>query len=532
MGKSQSRMEEARKEIADLEAKGDSPRLRERLNEYVRICRSEGELNEAVACLNKLLELQEKQSDNPLELAATMYLLGNTLRLQLQPVLDSGKPSPFTDEKERTKAYARAEDLLLRSLEIRSEALKSNTESRELKFAVARAKSALAMIQNSYGGNTESAQLQHEGALEMFAEFPLASDPEGWTYNKGVWTSSKLGVVVSPVQSPPPAPSFTQRPNLLSEESRSFRIDSKVSDQQFRSQRATTTNTHNIQAETEDGSLTDDDSPAPKASAKRSTKWRLVIKLPRVSERRPSALERLRRIGSFQNQIGLEAFEGIVQKIDLEPGHRVEIVLPLSESKKNQLRANGITYVTLGTKEKLGKVISERHCIFEEDTKSDDAQSRWTVSDPHSTSKYKGILVNGIRVMRAPLRPGDVIQLGSCSKVKMGTSAIVTDRTKRVSREPFANGLEYQVERVITTIDDADVSSVAPSALFEASDSADTAFRHFHLLAVAAQMNLNGPPLTMDQTSDLFALAVKSGVPFHLWDSWIYSELSKTRLIS
>jgi len=111
----------------------------------------------------------------------------------------------------------------------------------------------------------------------------------------------------------------------------------------------------------------------------------------------------------------------------------------------------------------------------------------------------------------------------------MGSSSL--GKAKQ-SKDPFVNGLEYSIERVITTIDDADVTSVAPSAIFETSDNTGTAFKHFHLLAVAAQMNLNGPTLTMDDTSDLFTAAVKNGVPFNLWDSWVYSELSKARMVS
>jgi hypothetical protein len=533
MGKSQSRMEEARHEISELESKGDSQKLREKLNGYVRTCRAQGELEEVVSCLNKLLSIQENATEltAKLELADTMYILGNTLRLQLQSVPDSSKPAAFPDEKERTKAFARAEDLLVRTLDIRADALKANPDSKDLKVAVARAKSALAMIQSSYGGRNEAAQAQHEGALEIFAEFPLSSDPEGWTLVKGTWTSYKSGVIIPPVV---PVPSFASKSGMASEHSQSFRIDSRMSDNQIRTQRATTTNTHNpAQLDADDVSLTDDDTSAIPANNKRSTRWRLVIRHPRISERRPSALERLKRIGSLQNNVAtLDSYEGVVQKIDLEPGNKIEVGLPISDAKRQQLESHGTCYIALGSKDKLSKVVSERHCCFEEDQAvTDETQKRWIIVDRYpSGGKYKGILVNGVRVNRAPLRPGDVIQIGNCSKIKMGSSA-ATEKLKS-SKDPFANGVEFTCERVITTIDDTDVSSVAPAAIFETSDTTDTAFKHFHLLAVAAQMNLNGPALTIDQTSDLFAKAVKSGVPFNLWDSWIYSELSRARFVS
>jgi tetratricopeptide (TPR) repeat protein len=522
MGKSQSRMEEARKELADLETKGDLQKLEAKLKQFVKVCLSQGALEEVINCLNRLLSIQEHASQTKLEIANTMYLLGNSLRLQLQSVPDPGKPSAFPDEKERTRAYARAEDLLHRALETRISALKTEPDSKDVKMAVARTKSALAMIQSAYGGRREDAQAQHEGALEIFAEFPLTSDPEGWIFSKGAWTSKKLGVLNQHVA---PASIFVAKPTLVTEDS-SFRVDSD----QTRYNRAATTNTHAVHQDGEDGSLTDEEAPVS-SSKKKSTKWRLVIRYPKVSERRPSAIERLKRIGSFNAVAINDAFDGIVQKIDLEAGMKVEVGLPIPDTKRNQLESQGITYVALGPKEKLSKVVCERHCCFEEITATEDSHPRWIVTDFRaSSSKTKGILVNGVRVNRAPVRAGDVIQLGNCSKIRMGSSSSLSKIPS--IKDPFANGIEFLCERVITTIDDTDVSAVAPSALFETSDTTDTAFKHFHLLAVGAQMNLNAPTLNMDQTSDLFAAAVKSGVPFNLWDSWIYAELSKRRLVS
>jgi len=529
MGKSQSRLEEARKEIADLEAKGDSPKLRERLNEFIRICRVDGELEQVAQCAAKLLALQEAARDDKLRIADTMFLLGNTIRLQLQAIPEAGKPAAFLEEKERVKAFARAEDLFVRTLDYRTEAALADPDNKELRFAIGKAKSGLAMIQSAYGGRNAAAQTLHEGALEIFAEFPLASDPEKWTFVKGAWSSTKVGVSGT-TQVSPPQPTFS-KPALVTDDSRSFRIDSRLSDQ-HRTQRATTTNTNNnvLVPEADDVSFTDDEAPTILPAPKRSTKWRLIIKLPRSSERRPSAIERLKRIGSFK-PAQVDSLDGIVQKIDLEAGHRVEIGLPISDAKRLQLESQGIIYVSIGPKEKLKSVISERHCYFEEDPAADDNQKRWIIVDPHASGKNKGILVNGVRVNRAPLRSGDLVQLGSCAKVKMGSSTI-PDNKKQSKDGAFGSGIEYMCERVITTIDDTDVSSVAPSALFEASDTTDTAFKHFHLLAVAAQMNLNGPALTMEQTSVLFATAVKNKIPFNLWDSWLYSELTKTRLVS
>jgi len=128
-------------------------------------------------------------------------------------------------------------------------------------------------------------------------------------------------------------------------------------------------------------------------------------------------------------------------------------------------------------------------------------------------------------------------------------------------------GLSYVVERVVDGIDDATVAGRVPGTASALADSAEAggpaatsspalpsalagpdaswegqppqraqlgganheAFKHFHLLALSAQMNLGGPPLDASRTTDLFARAVAERVPFHLWDGWVHAELARAR---
>ena len=106
---------------------------------------------------------------------------------------------------------------------------------------------------------------------------------------------------------------------------------------------------------------------------------------------------------------------------------------------------------------------------------------------------------------------------GGAGKVKIGTSSKSRD------------GVSYLFERIPWT-DDDELSSIAPAGVFggsQQSEIREDALKHFHLVATAAQINLNSPPLSSAQINDLFAKSVEGGVPFNLWDAFVASELSR-----
>ena len=126
-----------------------------------------GALDEAVVLLEKTLD---KKDLAPLATAAVYIQLANINRLQL--TVSSSSPvahhqsSKGLGVKAMTGMLGRAEDLLVRALEIREQALEDMPEDETLKQLVGQAKMDLCMLQYAYGNDVFAL---HEEALELFS---------------------------------------------------------------------------------------------------------------------------------------------------------------------------------------------------------------------------------------------------------------------------------------------------------------------------------------------------------------------------
>ena len=524
MGKTQSRLEDAAKAVRALEAEEkpqrDAAAYRRALADHARLARAEGKLEDAAASLDKLLT----QAADDAERAQVACDLGNVLRLQFA----NGAGLVPSD---RTALLARAEDLVITALATREAQLAAAPDDPSVKLAVAKAKATLSMVQMAYG-RVEDSRRQHEGALELVAQFALRNDPQ-----KLVWSPthhafvSPSGDVVRPEDVASAAP-----PPLLAD---------------------TTTTTTTATMPSSPASPTLQPTPTTTTTTAKPPTWRLVLLPPppandAASTRRPSAVRYLTGKSAKSSPLppptDTSDATAVVElppldasSSSLSPPTRLELGLSLPPPSKPSKPTKPTkppttpppTFIPLGTKAKHARELSERHAALERLPNG----MGWAVEDLQPVSSSKGVRVNGVRVLRAHLRPGDVVVFGGAGKLALGA----TDSSRR-------EGLAYAVQRVVDGVEDAAATAAtsiaatqqpAPYSPNLASTGATTtgnsldAFKYFCVLATTAQINLDGANaklLTGDKLEELFARAGKERVPFHLWSTWLYAELAKQRI--
>ena len=276
---------------------------------------------------------------------------------------------------------------------------------------------------------------------------------------------------------------------------------------------------------------------------------------------------------------------GVLAAIELNPNRSHEYVVgrgTVTSKELASMEKRGEVYISLcdpHEKKHAASKVTKRHFQLSQSGSTDNLS--WRVADLSSSSG--GILLNGVRLKNAALREGDVLCVGGvASAVKVGSFASSLGKSQFV----------YRCERVVTSIDDALLSGLAPSAVFSGSkfgsgssrhlgegmssadpqapgtDSVDSAYSYFHVLCVAAQMNLANSQergavpetVTKVETTAMFqkvrfystrdaavvrigycspplvillsehTQACELGIPFNLWDSWIKAELVRRRM--
>jgi len=360
--------------------------------------------------------------------------------------------------------------LIVRALEICKQ-----VDTEESKLQIGKGHALLAVLQQSYG-RTDEAQKSCEKALQAYSEFPLTCDAEKWHLKNNEWVSAQF-------------------PNGLPRDKRASQ-DSASSHPGGMATRSSTAALLDALPSSSSrlSALPSAESGTAAVEPLAKAEWRLTPYS--ALQRRPSAIQRMR-------QKQQSAVDNSLPKIDLV-APRVEIG---SFAHKPKPRP-GVSWVTIKHKE-----VNDRHAAF--DYVPEDGG--WAVEDINAP-RGQGVRVNGVRILRAVLREGDLLQLGGASKVKMGDSSKSGD------------GIAYRFERVPNAEED-DLSSLA--GIFttgpprQQSELREDAFKHFQLVAKAAVINLNAAPLSATQMQDLFTKCMDNSVPFNLWDSFIVGELSK-----
>jgi len=405
MGKSHSKLEQAKKELDALEASmssgGSSQPLKEKLHVAARAARLQGELTSASDFLQKLLVLYEQEGDR-LNAAKTMVALSTVMRLELEPV----PSSPQLGETDIMSKYGKAEDLIIRALEIYK-----SYDTEEARLLTGKAHAMLAVLQQSYG-RTDEAQKSCEKALVAYSEFPLTCDHEKWVFKNGDWVS-------------PQQPQHTASSSILIP----YRNNTRQSQDSNRSSLPGNPPSDNILAASSEPPTPLPAPPPPKIE------WRLVPYS--VLQRRPSALQRFRSKGQ-RGSIN-ESFP----IVPLVPPH-MEVGAPPVRPK---IKPDAF-YVKIKDNE-----IIERHAVF--DLVTEDGETVWTVTDPKAP-RGRGIRVNGVRISQSVLHEGDLVQLGlffpfftTCFSLwkRAYAKKVGTNQKKRRWRIKSKNGRHEQIAR-------------------------------------------------------------------------------------
>ncbi|KAH9255160.1 hypothetical protein BASA81_006919 [Batrachochytrium salamandrivorans] len=572
MGQARSKLEDVKRELALLEAKGDTVQIIQRLSLLVRLALTQGNLEDALAKLDTILDIQLANSDHAtkLETAQTMYFIGNTLRLLLLRNSSRGSSPSEGGMEARAEMFARAEAMLHKSLEIR---LAHKDELNRLAL-VSKTRAMLALLLQQQNHPLQARKM-HEDALEGFCQLPLQSDVQMWTFSpkQQQWTSkappaaetvlastSQRHLSASSSLNPPPRPtssiilnpirhSRNSMSQILFPNSRSTHqllleaSSQKANELPSSSRRRSETSPELYRA----NSLlfkgvgvrasTAPLSPQPKPS------WRLVLRsssLVAGDQRRGGGFRRFSGGNTPVAAATADSEGNLLRIIDLEPGKQISLglSLPIAAATTTAMGSAQI-YIPLAPKsDRFGSFLEERHCTLheevgdgddfgaqgEEDSLHQQQQQRWVITDTvrGKAGKKKGVIVNRVRISTSPLRVGDVIQIGNCGKIKLGQFA------PNKQREEDFFGLEYEVQRIVSAVDSGDVNSLAPPKLFPGEDAA---YQYFHVCCVAAQVNLNGQPLRDEYIQEMFSTAVKSGIPYYQWDSFVFAELARARLL-
>lgn len=575
MGQARSKLEDVKRELALLEAKGDTVQIIQKLSLLVRLALAQGNLEDALAKLDAILGIQLANSDHAtkLETAQTMYFIGNTLRLLLLRGETEG----------RAELFARAESMLHKSLEIR---LAHKDELNRLAL-VSKTRATLALLLQQQGHPLQARKM-HEDALEGFGQLPLQSDAQMWAFSskQQQWTSKAPDAVLASTSqrhlsassslNPPPRPASSIILNpirnsrnsvsqILFPNSRStHQLLLEAASQKANELPSSTTTRRRSETSPElyrANSLLFKGGAGLRASTaplfpQPKPSWRLVLRsssLAAGDQRRGGG--GFRRFSGGNTPVATADSEGsLLRIIDLEPGKQISLGLGLpfaTPATANPAAAGfGQIYIPLAPKsDRFGSFLEERHCTLHEEEVGGDGdefgaqgeedalrhqqqaqqqqpqqQQRWVITDTvrGKAGKKKGVIVNRVRISTSPLRVGDVIQIGNCGKIKLGQFA------PNKQREEDFFGLEYEVQRIVSAVDSGDVNSLAPPKLFPGEDAA---YQYFHVCCVAAQVNLNGQPLRDEYIREMFSTAVKSGIPYYQWDSFVFAELARARLL-
>lgn len=150
--------------------------LRDALVRLVATLRLEGNLDEARATMQKLIEISS------LDLEEKAGFLLRLAGLERAKSVASGG-----DASDRRTALESSARLATESLEIRSVILRDNPNSIKAKEAVAYAKGFLATVLLLLEDKADQSRALASDALELFAQCPLAVDPSRRVLEQGVW---------------------------------------------------------------------------------------------------------------------------------------------------------------------------------------------------------------------------------------------------------------------------------------------------------------------------------------------------------
>ena len=531
MGGSASKLDEARKNVR---LAPDDASLDRALLTLQRECVTSGELQEASSTLDQLIELRSKgletttvdkntakdpaKIEKLLRLARAMAVAGNVLRLRLVTV--SALPSLGGGLKQKTDILAKAENLILRSLDVRKNVFE-RTNKPEHELLAAESYSYLAMLQNVYG-HYDEANVHHLESLRIYARRRAAERPREPSEAKEEEPApSEMREIDSAVLAAATKKRTSiSRAALLQLLSESTPSPTAAKGQSFAKETKT--------AAIERRSSVRKVHAAVAEEQRAHERWRLVLQVPRTKRKRRRSSMRYSHVADV---IDLTTPNVGADRETPRPTLMVGCGVP-SASAMKALERKGTTFVSIGDPKAHKRFLSKKTASF-----SYDASNRaWSVTDLRGTSG-RGVLYNGVRVREAVLSEGDVVAFGTpgASKLKMGAHL-----KKRPEDELFV----YKVEKVVDlptefvdleVFSSDDVGADEPSK--EGKDPVEEhAYSHFHLLCVSAQLSLSlagdagAESVSRAESQELFRRAIEERVHFSRWSAFISAELARKRL--